>query len=273
MPYQTTLLHRKKIELGNHPVFTEITSLAALRRFMQTHVFAVWDFMSLTKRLQQELTCTQLPWLPPSDARAARLINQIVLGEESDDAPGKGQCSHFELYLDAMREVGASTRQIECFIDLQQQGVPYATALQRVQAGQATAGFVTQTLDIALHAPVHCVAAAFLHGRESVIPQMFQRLLDTWELKADQAPTFRYYLQRHIEVDTDDHGPAAEALLTRLVAGDQQRQREAQQAATAAVQSRIALWDQLLANLRTMQPARREKTLASQVEHSQGRSS
>ncbi|MFH7423282.1 DUF3050 domain-containing protein, partial [Pseudomonas syringae pv. tagetis] len=76
-----------------------------------TQVFAVWACMSLTKRLQQELTCTQLPMLPPKDASAALLINEIVLGEESDDRLDTGHYSHFELNLDAMREIGARTLQ------------------------------------------------------------------------------------------------------------------------------------------------------------------
>lgn len=239
------LLNEKKSELSSHPIFAEIDSLAVLRRFMETHVFAVWDFMSLTKRLQQELTCIQLPWLPPRDPKAARLINEIVLGEESDDRLDHGHYSHFELYLDAMREVGASTDNIERFIALQREGLSHHSALRQAGASEAARHFVEQTLDIALNAPAHAVAAAFLHGRESVIPTMFQRILDDWGITGSQAPTFRYYLQRHIEVDSEDHGPAAAHLLARLVAGDAQREREVYEAAIAAVESRIAFWNRL----------------------------
>ena len=239
------LLQLKKAELSAHPIFSEINSLPILQRFMETHVFAVWDFMSLTKRLQQELTCVQLPWLPPQDPQAARLINEIVLGEESDDRVNHGHYSHFELYLDAMREVGASTTAVERFVALQREGVSYDTALQSVEVDPAAANFVRHTLHTALHAPGHSVAAAFLHGRESVIPQMFQRILDDWGIGIEQAPTFRYYLERHIEVDSEDHGPAAEKLLARLVDGDAQREEDVYAAAIAAVQSRIALWDGL----------------------------
>ena len=235
----------KKAELSAHPIFAEIDSMTVLRRFMESHVFAVWDFMSLTKRLQQELTCTRLPWLPPRDPHAARLINEIVLGEESDDRLSHGHYSHFELYLDAMREVGASTSAAERFVALQKEGVSYDVALQSIDVVPAAAQFVRDTLRIALEAPGHSVAAAFLHGRESVIPTMFQRILDDWGIGIEQAPTFRYYLQRHIEVDSEDHGPAAEQLLERLVDGDPQRAAEVYASAIAAVESRIALWDGL----------------------------
>ncbi|NBA97842.1 DUF3050 domain-containing protein [Pseudomonas sp. R5(2019)] len=245
MEHLKAQLEHHKHALAHHPIFSEIDSLTVLRRFMQTHVFAVWDFMSLTKRLQQELTCTRLPWLPPADPQAARLINEIVLGEESDDRRPHGHYSHFELYLDAMREVGARTSSIEQFVALQRAGEPYPSALRQVAAGAAASRFVEHTLSVALHGGAHEVAAAFLHGRESVIPPMFQRILNDWNISEEQAPTFHYYLQRHIEVDSEDHGPAAERLLARLVAGDEQRLREVYQAAIAAVQSRIALWDGL----------------------------
>ena len=55
--------------LLNHPIYGEVDSLNRLREFMQMHVFAVWDFMSLVKRLQNELTSNSLPWIPPLSAR------------------------------------------------------------------------------------------------------------------------------------------------------------------------------------------------------------
>lgn len=245
MHFLENLLLSRKEQLARHAIFSEITTLEDLRHFMQTHVYAVWDFMSLTKRLQIELTSVSLPWLPPKDPDSARLINDIVLGEESDQRLSGGHYSHFELYLDAMREVGADTAPIERFVALQRDGKSYQTALREVGANEAALHFVGHTLEIACQAPAHQVAAAFLHGRESVIPAMFQQLLDDLGVSNDQAPTFRYYLQRHIEVDSDDHGPAAEQLLQRLTGDDLVLRREVLQAAIAAVESRVAFWDRL----------------------------
>ncbi|MGC6371182.1 DUF3050 domain-containing protein [Pseudomonas sp. K2I15] len=239
------LLKQKKQKLHSHPLFKQINTRPKLQYFMENHVFAVWDFMSLTKRLQHDLTGMRLPWLPPTDPQAARLINEIVLGEESDAYPGHGHGSHFELYLEAMREVGASTATIERFVSLQRVGSDAETALQKVDIHPAVARFVRSTLQVALNAPTHCVAAAFLHGRESVIPRMFKRVLEGCETLHRQAPTFCYYLKRHMEVDAEEHGPAAEQLLQRLTLADPSREQQASSAALSAVDSRLALWDGL----------------------------
>lgn len=243
-------LEYKKAQLIEHPVFNEVDSPRRLQRFMEIHVFAVWDFMSLTKRLQRELTGLQLPWLPAQDGAAARAINEIVLGEESDARHDEGHCSHFELYLQAMAEIGANTQAIDGFIRLLREGVPADRALQRAGADRGASRFVRQTLEVALNAAPHCVAAAFLHGRENLVPRMFQRLLARWSIDQAQAPTLHYYLQRHIEVDAAEHGPAATQLLERLIGGDRRRRQEAGEAALRALESRHRLWDDVLLRLR-----------------------
>ncbi|MGY2375054.1 DUF3050 domain-containing protein [Pseudomonas sp. SDO524_S393] len=248
------LLEQKERQLSHHPLFREITSLNKLKLFMERHVFAVWDFMTLAKRLQQDLTGTRLPWLPPANSHAARLINEIVLGEESDAHPAVGHCSHFEWYLEAMAEVGADTLAITRFIALQREGVEASEALQRLDVPIGAARFVRHTLDIALNAPVHCVAAVFLHGRESVIPAMFEHLLQHNRVIQRQAPLLRRYLERHVELDTQNHVPAATRLLEHLVGADPVRAQQAHEAALGALNCRIALWDEVRDSLQRERP-------------------
>ena len=221
---------------------------------MESHVFAVWDFMTLAKRLQRDLTCTHLPWLPPADPHAARLINEIVLGEESDIHPRQGHCSHFELYLEAMTEVGASTAAINHFVALLRKGLEASAALHEVDPPPGVVRFVSTTLHMAAHAPTHCVAAAFLHGREHVIPVLFERLLQTDDFIQRQAPTLCDYLKRHIELDAGDHGPAAQQLLERLVSADPAYPQQAGDTALAAVQSRITFWNEVQVSLQEVRP-------------------
>ena len=89
-----------------HSLYARMASLDDVQRFMESHVFAVWDFMSLLKRLQRDLTCLDLPWVPVGEAEVRFLINEIVCGEESDVDPAGTRISHFELYLRAMHEAG-----------------------------------------------------------------------------------------------------------------------------------------------------------------------
>jgi hypothetical protein len=239
-----------------HPVFTAIHDVSSLRRFMEAHVFAVWDFMSLLKRLQRELTCVELPWMPRADTHAAQLINQIVLGEESDIGPDGKAASHLELYVEAMREVGASTTQFENFLRIVRSG----SDLNRAFAKAGVPGFVRKftghTLAMALHAAPLEVMASFLYGRENVIPGMFNHLLESWGLDAHQAPTFVYYLNRHIELDGDSHGPAAETILEKAIGGDPKRRRLALDAARQSIEARVLFWDGVLDSLQAGQPSR-----------------
>jgi hypothetical protein len=165
--------------LLDHPIYLHVASVADLRRFMEDHVFAVWDFMSLLKRLQQDMTCVRVPWFPADNAKAARLINDIVIGEETDIGPDGSYVSHLGLYLHAMREIGAGTRRFERFRSLVLVGVPVEVALRLGGAPPHVQVFVAHTMELANSGSTEEVLAAFFYGREDVIPEMFRRLLDT----------------------------------------------------------------------------------------------
>src|ERR1700748_2291247 len=138
-----------RTQLLDHPIYAEVASVTDLRRFMEDHVFAVWDFMSLVKRLQRDLTCTTVPWFPADNARAARLINDIVIGEETDVDPDGSYVSHLDLYLRAMGDIGASTRQFDRFRALVLVGVPVEVALAQIGAPPHVQAFVAHTMALA----------------------------------------------------------------------------------------------------------------------------
>ena len=247
-----------RAELLDHPVYAEVTSVADLRRFMEDHVFAVWDFMSLLKRLQQDLTCTKVPWFPADNAKAARLINDIVIGEETDVDPDGSYVSHLDLYLRAMADVGASIRQFETFRSLAAVGTPVEAGMVRTGVPPHVRAFVTHTMTLAQSGSTEEVLAAFFYGREDIIPEMFSRLQKTLPgMKHDKKRLrhFIYYIERHIELDGDSHGPMGRELLDNLVANSPQRNERALRAACSSIQARIELWNGTLSTLRAVRAA------------------
>lgn len=243
------LLEGRSRDLKTHSIFGAVRSMDDLRYFMSWHVFAVWDFMSLVKRLQYEFTSVSLPWTPPSRPAAARLINDIVLGEESDVMPDGSHASHFDLYLAAMREVGADTSQIEFFVDLVRSNIAVEVALRMVKASEPIQRFVLATIESAKNGSICEVLGSFLYGREDAIPQMFKTLLADWSVPKDETPVFVYYLQRHIELDGDSHGPAATRLVGDMAEGNPDHLQQIYRAGISAIEHRIALWNALQSEL------------------------
>jgi len=234
-----------------HALYGEIRALEDLRLFTRTHVFAVFDFMSLLKRLQRELSCVELPWRPPADRAAARLVNEIVLGEESDVDPRGGHASHFELYLEAMRELGAERAPIESLLAALARGSELPAALADAGAPPHAVRFTTRTWTLARDGALHEVAAAFALGREDVIPEMFLAIVREAErARPGGHALLRHYLERHVQLDGEEHSPKALALLERLGQDDPRRYAEMERAARDALVERRLLWDGVLAELR-----------------------
>ncbi len=232
--------------LNHHPLYDQLQNASSLCQFMESHVFCVWDFQSLLKALQRQLTCVDVPWLPTSDREARRLINEIVLDEESDEHPHGGYASHFELYLDAMREAGADCRQIQQLVWQlpHQKSIDDLCQSQEFPAG--VAHFLRTTSAIIESNEMHLMAAAFTYGRELAIPDMFRQVVSQL---SDQMPgewaLFQYYLERHIVCDGERHGPLAESLFVKACGNSQLRWEEAEACARQTLEARLTLWDSI----------------------------
>ncbi len=221
-------------------MFQELNDLKRVRQFMEIHVWAVWDFMSLLKRLQRDLTCVTLPWRPsPYSSRVVRLINEIVLGEESDVDQNGEATSHFELYLRAMKEVGADTSAIDRFIQKNDSSL----------MPQEAQSFVSHTLNLVESGATVEVAAAFFYGREKVIPGMFQGILHVLMQENIPCPTLNYYLERHIHLDGEEHGPMSEKCLSEICKGDELLLEQAYLAGIGCLEMRAELWSRTKGSL------------------------
>ena len=227
-------------QIAAHPLYRAIDSLPKLQTFMQAHVYAVWDFMSLLKTLQRSLTCVDVPWRPVGDPATRRLINEIVLGEESDEYQGS-PLSHFELYLLAMESCGADTGPVRLLLTSLENGRTMHDSL----AGAPTeaAAFVQATFSVIDSRQIHRAAAAFAFGREDLIPDMFSAFVRDLDARLPgQIAPFRYYLERHIEMDGDEHGPMALQMMRQLCTTEE-HWREAEESARFALEARLALWN------------------------------
>ena len=245
--------------VASHPVFGAVKTKSQLRTFMEHHVFPVWDFMSLLKFLQAELAPATWPWMlrPLAQGDLVRLVNDIVTGEESDNLPKSHRAksthaSHFDLYLMAMREVGADTAPITGFLEVvRSQGL--GAGLDARMVPEPSRAFMQETFALLKQGEAHRVAASFSFGRENVIPGMFNSLLAKLAIGEERAPIFHYYLKRHAELDGDEHGPAALRLVATLCGDDPKKLEEAVESARAALASRNRLWGSLYKRLQSDQ--------------------
>lgn len=227
-----------------HAVYSSIRTMEDIRHFQSQHVFAVWDFMSLLKRLQRELSSVELPWMVKGHPLIRRFINDLVLEEESGTDCNGGYTSHFELYRAAMVKSGADTSAIDLFVERLQDGQSVPAALSDLSIHENTREFVNTTWAFVVDAPVHCVAAAFTFGREEVIPDMFLRLLDNLSQEfPGMLDLLRDYLELHVSIDGESHGPMALRMIEELCGDDATKWKEAEDAALRALQARRGLWE------------------------------
>ena len=229
-------------ELKSHRLYEQLETIEDIKIFTQDHVFAVWDFMSLLKALQIELTCVSIPWVPRKKGKLTQFINEIALAEESDvDLSGESK-SHFEMYLDAMGRMGSYTQKIEIFMSKITQNMPVSEALDFAEVPDAVKNFVKVTFDTIYSNDAHKIASAFTFGREDLIPDMFIEIIQQTH-EQESFKDFLYYLNRHVELDGDSHGPLSLEMIVELCGDDQQKWSEVLATAKASLEVRISLWD------------------------------
>jgi hypothetical protein len=243
-------LSSKRAALLAHPMYAQINSIEDFQCFMEQHIFAVWDFMSLLKALQRALTCVEVPWAPKGSPVTRRFINEIVLGEESDlDSNGK-VLSHFEMYLDAMQQIGANTLPIHQLTEWLSYGKTLDEALYQLDIREETRAFVRYTFEIINSGQLHKIAALFTFGREDLIPDMFIEILREMQNQGQtNIDKLLYYLERHIEVDGGDHGPISLKMMEEICGTDLVKWQEATEVSLVALEKRYQLWDGVKAKL------------------------
>jgi hypothetical protein len=234
--------HNDSVE--NHSLYSKINSKNDLAFFMERHVFAVLDFMSLLSALKRNLLPSDTFWSPREDNDVSRFINEITLGEESDHDLNGSFISHFELYLQAMEEVGADTSLIKKFTSLAKRNGVRPT-LESLDIPNSSKKFITDTFNLIEENSLHKIAASFCFGREKSIPIMFQSILDKIGIDEIQAPKFYYYIKRHIEIDGEEHGPMSENLLTSTCKDNSNKWLEAKETSISSLKSRKRLWDDI----------------------------
>lgn len=242
--YIETQLKPFRDEINTHEMYGQLSSIEDVKLFMQNHVFAVWDFMSLLKALQSALTNITVPWTPKANGPAARFINEIVTDEESDVNEEGEVKSHFEMYMDSMDQIEANTVQIKNFTNAIHNGTSIDAAAKMIQMHPTIKTFLDFTFSVIAEGKPHCIAAAFTFGREHVIPDMFLEIIRQSRTSPEDGRYSKllYYLNRHIELDGDEHGPISLKMVENLCGDDDTKWTETLLTAKSALQHRIYLW-------------------------------
>ena len=242
--------------LKNHELYTHLSEVQDIKIFMEKHVYAVCDFMSLLKALQQQLTCISVPWKPSNNGKTARLINEIVLGEETDVNEKGIPKSHFEMYIEAMNEVGADSEKILQFVKSTNSIEDIFDRIQNSNLKKAEKEFLEFTFKTIETREVHKIAAAFTFGREELIPDMFLAIIDKSNHNhGNKFPKLSYYLNRHIELDGDEHGPLSLEMISELCGDDESKWNDVLKTSVEALKKRISLWDEITEEIKQRKPA------------------
>ena len=116
--------------------------------------------------------------------------------------------------------------------------------MEHAELGEPIRRFVAHTFAIIDSGDLCRIASTFTFGREDLLPDVFQRIVDRLGRQAaGSLDDFQFYLRRHIELDGDEHGAMAAQLVGGLCGSDPQKWQAAEASALASLEARLQLWD------------------------------
>lgn len=233
-----------KNKLQAHPAFNSIQSLAELKIFSAYHIFLVWDYMSLLKSLQTQLTCIQTPWKPVQSPYARYLINSLVLKAESDIAADGNYASHYEMYRDAMQAMNADTGLMDNLMAHIETDMPVIKAIELSNIPGPLKDFLEYTFWVVQKSSLHEQAAVLCYGREGFGHLLlYQRVVALQGNHTNELQPLIYYLRHKNEINEKYHSQLSAILLEQLCGTDEKKWHEASQAANQSLRNRIRLFD------------------------------
>ena len=235
---------------------------------METHVFCVWDFMCLLKRLQTDFTSVHTLWRPVGSPQLRHMINSIVLGEECDVDETGQIISHFELYIASMNQAKADTGPVLAMVeDIKRENASPKSVidLERIDGyrklEKPVKNFINCTMEAVLADDIVETVAAFTFGREDLICPMFLGVLRGMSCPKTDISKLTYYLERHVEVDGGDHGPLSLQMLAKVCGNDKDKWEKAEIVAKKVLQARVDLWNYLCTKIDSAQQVETSESL------------
>ncbi len=240
------LFSRKRII--NHPLFKIKMTKEQIALFMTYHVYAVWSFMSIVKALQMNICPVNLPWTPNENTSngLARLINEIIFSEESDEISKGLYLSHFEMYRKAMKVIGVSTSKIDCIINTIKKNGYSKSLLSNIEIPQSCKDFMTNDIKVAKSNNLAEIIGVFCIGKETIIPSMFKQIVKS--IPKSNKLLINYF-HRHIDIDDTRHGPLAKKML-RVITKTKINEKKAYECGLKSLELRYKLWDELHKNIK-----------------------
>ncbi|NVJ61747.1 MAG: DUF3050 domain-containing protein [Gammaproteobacteria bacterium] len=226
--------------LLKHPVFQSFDSIEHIKLLMQRQAFLVWTDMVLIKALDNAVMNHDVLWYPSKFTFPAQFINRTMMEFESNES--FGGCSQLEWYLEAMREVGAETCEIECLLEYVRDFKNYHVITDELDL--TLKQYLHWQLNLVNSGEAHKIAALLILFRLRIQPKIYSELLiNTRRRFRNLAPSFYTFLIEQTNELKEDNEVLALATLGTLCNNNQSKVNECIHVARKALEMQYMFWD------------------------------